>query len=258
VRLALLGMPGVGKRTLLAELAAPARNDQQPPARSAEPGTIRLADGLIAELAASTDDGNDPAAWVAAARHAEALLLAQDLADGALRQFGVLRAALASGGIQAVPQPLPLAIRPRARGGLTITGVDDDELRERLMRWCRTRQIIHAEVLVHAPAALIAAALAVYAEAAWRRTGGARARAAQASGTAEPALVFRPALVVGTRYDELAVLTEAGVPASGDEVAEGERRLRAMAPGFNCIAVSALDGESIARLRTALTSLVGG
>ncbi|HEV7128089.1 MAG TPA: ATP-binding cassette domain-containing protein, partial [Ktedonobacterales bacterium] len=46
VRLALLGMPGVGKRTLLAELAAPARNDQQPPARSAEPGTIRLADGL--------------------------------------------------------------------------------------------------------------------------------------------------------------------------------------------------------------------
>jgi hypothetical protein len=84
--------------------------------------------------------------------------------------------------------------------------------------------------------------LALYAEAAWQRTGGARARQAGAA-------TFRPALVVGTRYDEL--------PGGTADAALAEERLREHAPGFGCVAVSVLDPESLDRLRAALGALVG-
>jgi ATP-binding cassette subfamily F protein 3 len=245
VRVAVLGLAGAGKRTLLTDLATLAGGaTPQDPGESA---TIPLADGLMAECQVTTHGPTTPQALSEAARQAEALLLIQDLADPTLGQLATLRAALAADGVHAVPQPLPLAIRPRAKGGLSFAGADDPAVRDALLRWCRAQQITHAEVVVRGPVALTD--LPLYAAAAWRRGGGARGRQPQSPG-AIPAVSFRPALVVGTRYDE-----------SGGAVAEpdaAEERLRAAAPGFGCVAVSVLDLESLERLRTALVALASG
>src|SRR5260370_34460972 len=195
-RVALVGLPGVGKRSLVAELVALGGVHAAPREAAAE---VVLGDGLSAALDVATATLGDPAALLAAARYAEALLLLQDLADTTLRQVAVLRSMLTAGGIVPVPQPLPVAIRPRAKGGLEIVGTEDTALRDALTRWCRARQITHAEVSVRA--ALAAAEAPLYADAAWQRAGGGRARQQPAQEGALP-LVYRPALVVGTRYDE--------------------------------------------------------
>ncbi len=240
-RVAVVGLPGVGKRSLVAELVALAGVHAAPREAAAE---VVLSDGLSAALDVATATPSDPAALLGAARYAEALLLLQDLADTTLRQVAALRSMLTAGGIVPVPQPLPVAIRPRAKGGLEIVGTEDPALRDALTRWCRARQITHAEVSVRA--ALAAAEAPLYADAAWQRAGGGRARQQPAQEGALP-LVYRPALVVGTRYDER------------DDGAGGlppEDLLRGAMPGFGCVAVSAFDLESVERLRAALITLL--
>jgi ATP-binding cassette subfamily F protein 3 len=241
-RLALLGLPGVGKRSLVTELAAQRAGEGGgaaiPPGDPPDP-IVPLGGALEASIAIATLDGTDGTGLAEAARRAEAILLAQDLADASLGQVAVLRAALAAGGVQIVPRPLPISIRPRARGGLVVTS-GDDATRDALIRWCRAHQVTHAEVVVRDnEVSLKPDLLALYAEAAWQRTGGARARQAGAA-------TFRPALVVGTRYDELP-----------SDAATAEEHLRGLAPGFGCVAVSVLDPASLDRLRAALGALVG-
>lgn len=244
-RLALLGAPGAGKRTLLRELAlaAGALDD----ADAAPAGAIPLGKGLFATLTIATTAPGESQALVAAARQAEYVLLTQDLADASLSQLATQRAALDAANIRPVPQPLPIAIRARTKGGLVVNGGEPAQ-RDDLARWCRAQQITHAEVTIRAP--ILATDLEIYAAAAWRRAGGSRSRHA-ASGGAGAALAFRPALVAGTRYDEMPGMNDlASAPATAEE------RLRAVMPGFACVAVSALDPESIARLRAALVALV--
>ena len=242
-RLALLGAPGAGKRTLLNELILAAGERER--ASIAPSGAIPLGERLFADIAIATDLPDDNQALIAAARQAEYLLLAQDLADVSLGQLAALCAALAAAGIRPVPQPLPISIRARAKGGLVMSGGEPAQ-RDELARWCRARQIAHAEVAIRAPIA--AADLAIYAVAAWRRGGGAKDQ--RATDDPDAALAFRPALVIGTRYDEM------NLPES--EVGVAEARLRAAMPGFACVAVSALDPASIARLGATLVTLISG
>jgi hypothetical protein len=240
IRFALLGASGAGKRTLLNELALAA--GAQDGTTDAPPGTVPLGDGFCAAITIASAAPGAESALITAARQAEYLLLAQDLAAPSLEQLPALLAVLGAAGIRPVPQPLPIRIRARAKGGLAISGGEPGQ-RDELLRWCRARQIAHAEVTILAAVAL--ADLATYAEAAWRRSGAAKAQRA-ASGP-DAALAFRPALIVGTRYDEL----------TGDAAA-AEEQLRAAMLGFASVAVSALDAESIARLRAALVALTGG
>jgi hypothetical protein len=200
---------------------------------------------MIGVFSVAAADGSAADAVVNTARRAEVLLLAQDLADGAHDQVQALRRMLAAAGIHPVPQPLPIAFRPRNKGGLSISGTGDGALHDDLVRWCRASGITHADVVVRQDVRL--PDVPIFAAAAWRRSGGARARqAAQAADAA----TFRPALVVGTRYDEL---------DSGQAGAtEAEERLRALASGFGCVAVSVFDAESVERLRAALAALAAG
>jgi ATP-binding cassette subfamily F protein 3 len=245
LHVALLGLPGSGKHALLAELAALAA------ARGpAGPGTgvaLALGDTLVAELSAITLVGDNAVPLVVAARTAEALVLVQDLADETLGQFTTLRAALAASHIVPVPQPLPVSMRLRNKGGLIVTGCQDAAVSDGLMRWCRARHITHAEVNIRCEADT--SDLLRYAEAAWQRVAGARARqAAIPDGGA--ASIFRPALIAGTRYDEL----DGGASDAG----MAEQRLQATAPCFTCVATSTFDLDSLSRLRDALTALAGG
>jgi ATP-binding cassette, subfamily F, member 3 len=238
--LAIVGLPGVGKRTLLAELAGHtgATGDARAEAQAAVP----LGEAVEAEMHVATLANGAAEGVIETARRAGALLLAHDLAAEEPGHGEALRRALAAAGIVPVPQPLPVVIRPRAKGGLTISG-DDEAARETLLRWCRGRQITHAEAVVHG--AVPPDVLALYAEAAWLRVGGARAR----QSTTLRGIV-RPALVVGTRHDEL----EHGAA----DTTRAEERLRLEWPGFAVVAVSVLDDASIARLRAALGELLAG
>jgi hypothetical protein len=131
-----------------------------------------------------------------------------------------------------------------------MSGTADPAVRDALLRWCRARQITHAEVIVRCHVAL--ADLPLYAAAAWRRSGGARSRPSLLSDDLLGAS-FRTALIVGTRYDECDD-HEIGIPDS----ATAEERLRAAAPCFGAVAVSVFDPDSLERLRAALAALVAG
>src|SRR5260370_12195564 len=131
-RVAVVGLPGVGKRSLVAELVALAGVHAAPREAAAE---VVLSDGLSAALDVATATPSDPAALLGAARYAEALLLLQDLPDPTLLQVAVLRSMLTAGGIVPVPQPLPVAMRPRAKGGVEIVGTDDPARRDAATRW---------------------------------------------------------------------------------------------------------------------------
>ncbi len=65
------------------------------------------------------------------------------------------------------------------------------------------------------------------------------------------AATFRPALIVGTRYDEYN-----DHESSASEPTTAEERLRAAAPCFGRVAVSVFDPDSLERLRAALAALV--
>jgi ATP-binding cassette subfamily F protein 3 len=235
VRLGVIGMPGTGKRTLIAELSALASGDD---------GALNLAHSLDVEIG-TLGTGAD-AELGAAARRAEALLLVQDLAGSAADQITALRTLLREHGVVAMPHPAPIMVRSRSKGGLAIHATQDTAVREALIRWCRARQITHAEVSVRA--AVPPADLELYADAVWQRSGGARAlRQAEASG--RPALLMRPALVVGTRGDE--------VPGFDGGPEHALAHLRALAPGFGCFVTSVFDLESLERLRAAMLEMLG-
>jgi ATP-binding cassette subfamily F protein 3 len=248
VRVALLGVPGAGKRTLLAELAALSGAETT---TAHEPTvSVLLADGLAADVGSATYES--AAAQFATptlaevARRADALLLVQDLADTSLNQVAGLREALAADDIYAVPEPLAVTIRTRGKGGLNFAGAADPGVRDALLRWCRARQIAHAEVTVRCH--ITAAEVPLYAAAAWRRSGS-RARSSPTPDDLASAS-FRPALIVGTRYDEYE-------PSAPDPVT-AEERLRVAVPCFGCVAVSVLDPASLERLCAALATLLAG
>jgi ATP-binding cassette subfamily F protein 3 len=235
VRLAVLGMPGTGKRALVTELRALA---------SGEDSALHVAHSLEVEI--GTLGAGTGAELAAVARRAEALLLVQDLAGGAADQITALRALLREQGIVAMPHPAPIALRARSKGGLVIEGTDDAAVREALTRWCRVRQITHAEIGVRAVVPL--ADLELYADAVWQRGGGARARQ-QAEASGRPPLLMRPAVVVGTRADEF--------PGFDGGPERALAHLRALAPGFGCVVTSVFDLESLHRLQAAVLTVAG-
>jgi ATP-binding cassette subfamily F protein 3 len=234
VRLAVLGMAGTGKHALVAELHALASGDE---------GALDAGRGLDAAIRTLGVDSD--AELAAAARRAEALVLVQDLAAGAADQITALRALLREHDIVALPHPAPIVLRARSKGGLVIEGTDDPAVREALTRWCRARQITHAEISVRAVVPL--ADLERFADAVWQRSGGTRARQ-QAEATGRPALLMRPALVVGTRADEF--------PGYDGGPEHTLTHLRALAPGFGCVVTSVFDLESLERLRVAMLAPV--
>jgi ATP-binding cassette subfamily F protein 3 len=235
VRLGVLGMPVTGKRALVTELRALASGDE---------GALAITRDLDVEI--GTLGAGTGAELAAAARRAEALLLVQDLAGGAADQIGMQRTLLREHGIVAMPHPAPIVLRTRSKGGLVIDGTDDAALREALTRWCRARQITHAEISVRA--VVPAADLEWYADAVWQRSGGTRARQ-QAEAFGRPALLLRLALVAGTRADEF--------PEFDGGPERALAYLRALAPGFGCVVTSVFDLESLERLRAAILALAG-
>jgi ATP-binding cassette subfamily F protein 3 len=234
---ALLGLPGVGKRTLLAELRGlPVAGDTIALAAS----QVRLADNLIADITIVDMLDTLDADAAASVRRADLVLLVQDLADPSLGQVAALRRSLDAAGITLVPHRLPLQIKARGKGGIKIVG-GTDAAREALARWCRAQQIAHAEVTIFDDE-LPTARLATYAEAAWQRSG--RPRANQQSSAA---LAFRRGLVVGTRYDEM----DGGTTTPH----EAETRLGQLTGDLTVVALSALDAASVERLWHTLTQL---